>query len=152
MHVDTKRTELESLETPLLIQRIHFIPCQRCVGGGVHARVHLHPVPHMTAQQHVHRHTERFGGDVPQTMVNGGDCCQPQRAGWKTCLLHQVVDQKLDAAWVLAPEKGDQVIEQRKQGFVRPVVVALTPAGDAFVCVHRQNDAGAIFVARHEHA
>jgi hypothetical protein len=76
----------------------------------------------------------------------------PSAPGGKAGLLHQVVDQVGDAPRVLALQEGQQVVQQREQRQVRAVVVALAPAGDAVVGVHRHDDAGPVLVARHEDA
>ncbi len=49
-------------------------------------------------------------------------------------------------------EEGHEVVEQREQRLVRPVVVALAPAGEPVVGVDGDDDAGPVLVARHEGA
>ena len=73
----------------------------------------------------------------------------PSVPGGKPRLLHQVMQQILDARRVLALEKGHQVIEQRQQRLVRPVIVAFAPARQAVIGVDGDDDARAILVARH---
>ena len=46
----------------------------------------------------------------------------------------------------------EEVVEERRQRPVRPVVVAFAPAGDALVGVDRDNDARPVGVAAHEDA
>ena len=152
VHVQPVGAELESFDAPLRIQCIHGVTRLGRIGRGVHAGINLHLVTHMAAHQLVHRHTQRFGRNIPQTMVDGRNCGQPECPRRKAGLLHQVLVNVGDAPRVLAPDKVQQVFKQRKQGQVRTMVVALTPAGDALVGVHGQQHARAVFVARHENA
>ena len=145
--VDAVGAELEGCDPPFALQRVHLVARGFRIGRGVQAGVNLHAVAHIAAQQHVDRHAQRLGGNIPHAMVECRDRRQPQRAGRETRLLHQVVDQEGNAARVLSFEEGHQVVEQRQQRQVGAMVVTLAPAGDALVGVHGHDHAWAVLVA-----
>ena len=145
-----ERAHLEGGEAPLLLQRQALVAGILWIRGGIDAEIDLHLVARMAAEQHVDRDVQRLGRDVPQGMVDGRDGGEAQRTRREALQLQQLQDQELDAPRILALDLHIEIVEQRRQGLVRPMVVALAPAGDALVGVDGDDDPRPVAVAGHE--
>jgi len=74
---------------------------------------------------------------------------KPKRTRRKAALLDHVVDEIFNARRILASDEIIEVVEERWQGQVGTMVVALALAGEAVIGVERDDNAWTVLVACH---
>jgi hypothetical protein len=152
VHVDAVGAELERGQAPLAVQPVELVARGSGVRCGIDAGIDPHLVARIAAEQHVDRQADGLRRDVPQAMVDCRDPAEAEGARREARLLDEQVDQELDPPRVVPLDEAEEVVEQRKVRLVRPVVVALAPAGQPVVGIDRDEDARPVLVARHERA
>src|SRR5450830_1060942 len=108
------------------------------VGGAVAAdpRIHANLVTHLAAQQVADRHAQGFALDVPQRLVDAGQCAHMHGAAAIEAAAIEDGPDVFDIAWIFADQVVGQFLNRSRHRVGAAFDHGFAPAGDALVGFH----------------